>query len=126
MTFDEHVGLGAVIEIIMLGIGIVGGWFTLKAVVKATIKELDALQRRFDSDAEKNAKQHDDNQRDIAEIKLQIARDTVKIEDFRRLEDRISTKFEKVEHTVNNASLKTVALVKDLFRDVLPPMRGRE
>ncbi len=36
-------------------------------------------------------------------IELQIAKECVKVDDFRRLEDRMTNRFEKVEHTINNS-----------------------
>ena len=59
-------------------------------------------------------------------IEISIAKDCVKVDDFRRLEDRMTNRFEKVEHTINNSALKTVQAVKEAVRDMLPSRGARE
>ena len=126
MSFDEHVGLGAIIEIILIVAGLIGGWWTMKLSLKATIEKLAELRKRFDDDSSKNALQHEENQKRMASMDLQIARDCVKIDDFRRLEDRFSTRFDKIEHAVNNAGMKTAGIVEDALRKVLGSRGARE
>ena len=114
MTFDYTIGVGTIIEIATSGAGIAGMWFTMRERVAQLTKRDEAQE-----------KQHEENQRRLSSLELQIARDCVKTDDFRRLEDRILAKFEKVEHTVNNASLRMVGTVKDMLRDILPPRGTR-
>ena len=125
MTFDPTIGLGSVITIVLFGVGGVGGYYTLKALVNATVDSVSKLQARIESDGEKNSKQHEGNLARMSAIELQIARDCVKQDDFRRLDERMTARFEKVEHTINNSASKTVQAVKDAVRDMLPP-RTRE
>ena len=124
MNFDPTIGLGSIITIVLGTIGGVGGYFTLKALVNATVEGLAKLQARFETESARNASQHDSNVSRMGAIELQIARDCVKQDDFRRLDERMNTRFEKVEHTINNSATKTVAAVKEAVRDMLPPRRA--
>ncbi len=114
MNFDPTIGLGSIITIVVLGAGIVGTWATFKS-------KLDDLWERM----KKGDAQHDQNQTRMGAIELQIAKECVKVEDFRRLEDRMNTRFDKVEHTVNNSASKTTQAVKEAFRDMLPVKGGQ-
>ena len=125
MNFDPTIGLGSIITIVLGSIGGVGGYFTLKGLVNATVEGLAKLQARFEAESAKNSNQHEGNLTRMSAIELQIARECVKQDDFRRLDERMTARFEKVEHTINNSATKTVQAVKDAVRDMLPP-RGRE
>lgn len=114
MTFEPTIGLGAVLEIVLTLLGVAGIWFTSK-------ERLSQLWSR----AQEQEKQHDENQKRMAGIELQIARECVQVGDFRRFEDKLELRFKSVEHAVNNSALKTVAAVKEAVRDVVSP-RGRE
>ncbi len=109
MTFDPTIGLGSIITLVVLGAGIIGTWATFKS-------KLDDLWARM----QKGDVQHEQNQARMGAIELQIAKECVKVDDFRRLEDRMTNRFEKVEHTINNSALKTVQAVKEAVRDMLP------
>ena len=125
MSFDPTIGLGSIITIVLGLVGGVGTFFTLKALVNATIDGLAKLQMRFETESAKNAGQHDTNVARMTSIELQIAKECVRQDDFRRLEERMNGRFEKVEHTVNTSATKTVQAVKEAVRDMLP-VRGRE
>ncbi|WP_158810257.1 hypothetical protein [Beijerinckia sp. L45] len=126
MAFDSNFGVQAIIEIAIPLVGVVGTYFTFRERLSSLIKRYEDQEKRDDVQNKAQKDQHDDNLKRFASIELQIARDCVKIDDFRRLEDRISEKFEKVEHTVNNAGVRTVGMVRDMLRDVLPPRSPRE
>ena len=115
MTFDPTVGLGSAILLVVTLFGGTGVWWTLK-------NRMDELWERSKS----GAQQHEENQKRMAAIEMQIVRDCVKVEDFRRLEDRMTARFEKVEHAVNNSATKTVQAVREAIRDMSPSGRGRE
>ena len=115
MSFDPTIGLGSIITVIVLGAGMIGTWATFSV-------KMNELWERM----KKGDTQHEQNQTRMGAIELQIAKDCVKVEDFRRLEDRMTAKFEKVEHTVNNSAAKTVQAVREVVRDMLPPRGGRE
>lgn len=125
LNFDNHFGLGAVIEIILLGCGLVGGWVTMKVMQKVILEQLAKLQIDVVADRKTNADKHEENQKHLTAIDLQIARECVKIDDFRRLEERFATKFEKMEHVVRNAGMSTAGAIKDALRDVLRQREGR-
>ena len=120
MNFDPTIGLGSIITIALGAVGGIGGYFTLRALVAATVDGLAKLQAKFEAESAKNASQHDANVSRMTGIELQIAKECVKVDDFRRLEDRMTTRFEKVEHTVNTSATKTVAAVREALRDMLP------
>ena len=117
MTFEPTIGLGSVIGIVVTLLGVAGVWFTMK-------ERLNQLWER----AKEQDKQHDENQKRMATFELQIAKDCVQVEDFRRFEDKQEQRFLKIEHTVNNSAAKTVQSVKEALRDMLPARdaRGRE
>ena len=126
MNFDPTIGLGSIITIVLGSIGGVGGFFTLKALVNATVDGLAKLQTRFEAESARNGTQHESNVGRMAAIELQIARECVKQDDFRRLDERMTSRFEKVEHTINNSASKTTQAVKDAIREMLPPRGARE
>lgn len=114
MNFEPNIGLGSIIGIIVSALGMAGVWFTMK-------ERLNQLwERSKDQD-----KQHEENQKRMAAFELQIAKDCVQVEDFRRFEIKLDARFEKVEHTVNNSATKTVQALREALKDMLPA-RGRE
>ncbi len=115
MNFDPTIGLGSIITVVVLGAGLIGTWATFKS-------RLDDLWERM----KKGDVQHEQNQARMGAIELSIAKECVKVDDFRRLEDRMTTRFEKVEHTVNTSATKTVAAVREALRDMMPSKGGRE
>lgn len=114
MTMDSAIDVKTIVEIAVPIIGFIGVWFTSR-------ERLNQLWKK----SEGQEKQHDENQKRLSAIELQIARDCVKTDDFRRLEDRFVSKFEKLEHSVNNNAFKVAGMVKDMLRDVLPARTGR-
>jgi hypothetical protein len=115
MTFDPTIGLGSAILLIVTLFGGTGVWWTMR-------NRMDQLWDRSSS----GAQQHEENQKRMTAIEMQIVRDCVKVEDFRRLEDRMNGRFEKVEHAVNNSATKTVQGFREAIRDLVPNARGRE
>ncbi len=125
MSFDNHFGLGAIVEILVLLLGLAGGWATLKVTQKVTLEQLKTLGDGIKDDRERNDRQHEDNLRRFQDIDRQIARDCVKMDDFRRLDDRFTTKMEKLEHVIRNVGMNTAGAVKDALREVLNQRGGR-
>ncbi len=123
--FDDRIGIGAIIEIVLTFGGLVGGWFTLKAVVGAAVEKLGALQGKFDEEVARNSRQHDENRDRASTLELQMTREYVSKEEFRRFDDKLQTRFERVEAAVNNSANKTIESVKDAVREMLNH-RGRE
>ena len=124
MNFDNHFGLGAIVEIVLLICGLAGGWATLKVTQKVTLEQIKTLGDGIKDDRERNDRQHEENLRRFQALDSQIARECVKIDDFRRLDDRFTTKMEKLEHVIRNVGMTTAGAIKDAMREVLG-QRGR-
>ena len=120
MQFDPTIKLGSTLVLIGMVGGGIGGWFTLKQVVSGMAEKIDGLKSRADTDAAKHITQHDENVRRFAALELQMERECVKKDDFTRFEDRVNSKFEKIEHTVKNSATITIQAVKEAVRDMLP------
>ena len=129
MTFEPTIGLGAIVDILAVVGGLIGGWFTLKAFVKALGEKLSILQVKFDAEVTRNSDQHEENRTRASALELQMTRDYVSKVEFQRFDDNQQKRFERVEHAVNNGALKTAQIVKDGIKDAIRealPLRGRE
>lgn len=124
MSFDTTFGLRETIELSGFIFGGGGAWATLRAVVRNTADKLRALSDRFDKDAEKNEAQHEENTKLLGELRLQVARECVHNDEFRRFDDRLEVRLKSLEHSLNNNATKMEKIVRDALRDTLP--RGRE
>ena len=111
MNFDEHVGLGAVIDIVVLVAGLIGGWVTMKFSLKATIEKLTDLKMGVDEDRKRGGQQHEQNVSEISSIKLQIEKECLKKDDFREFEGRFNQKVKDIEHAANGAAMKAAELI---------------
>ena len=126
MNFDNHFGVGAVIEIVTLLVGLIGGWFTMRSNLKTTTDSLKELKADVDEDRRNGKAQHEQNVTEITAIKVQIANECLKKTDFQSFELRFDQKIKDIEHAANGAAMKAAGLMGDMLRTAGLLRGGRE
>ena len=76
MNWNPDVGLGSMITLAVLLIGGIGGYYTLKAIVASMGEKLEKMAARSEAESAKHGSHHDENQKRMAAIELQIEDET--------------------------------------------------
>lgn len=94
-TFNGEVSLGQLIPIIALMIGVIGGYYTLRARVQENTERT--------ASAEKKAS---DAMRELTEFKLEVSKGYVHSTALREVKDDLSREIRDIEHVVRNSLMQ--------------------
>lgn len=126
MNFEPTIGIGAIVEIIISIGGLIGGWFTLRNVVKTTVEKLKELQVKFDDEVDRNTRQHEENRERSSKLEIYVAKEYLSKDDFRDYDQENRRRFERLEHAVNNSATKTVQMLREAIRETFSRKREIE
>ncbi|ARO54057.1 hypothetical protein B2G69_07795 [Methylorubrum zatmanii] len=100
MSLSPDVTIGQLIPLLVLAIGAIGAWFTLRANIASTSEATKGLGARVDkTDAE------------LDTLRRHVDRNCVERSDLKEVETRLSGRISDVEHSVKQVPMQVVGLL---------------